>query len=287
MGGNVPFPANPSFKPPPPLSDALKTMLYALYLSDPSTYNVRKLSEKFGISVARVESVLRLKELEESWRKEGQELQTGFLAGMERHLLARQPSSSMLTFIYSGNTRSTHETDEAIAALENELNSRQSATALRSLRDGDRQQAHEDDWISDVDMADNADIIAREEGIIGGAGIGGIIGRGHEPDQDVGGVKRTFWEDVEEGKTPVAAQLYDAARKSALAKKAVSRGKGEVSNYIVVQPQWAPGEQKRPKRETVEWKFVDVGDKYVIRRDQERREKEKTRRPRVRNQRSD
>jgi len=34
----------------------------------------------------------------------------------------------------------------------------------------------------------------------------------------------------------------------------------------------------------VEWKFVDVGDKYVIKRDQERREKEKARRPRVRNQ---
>jgi Eukaryotic mitochondrial regulator protein len=44
-------------------------MLYALYLSDPSEWNVRKLSEKFGISVARVEAVLRLKELEESWKK--------------------------------------------------------------------------------------------------------------------------------------------------------------------------------------------------------------------------
>jgi hypothetical protein len=44
-------------------------MLYALHLSDPSEWNVRKLSEKFGISVARVEAVLRLKELEESWKK--------------------------------------------------------------------------------------------------------------------------------------------------------------------------------------------------------------------------
>jgi hypothetical protein len=64
-----PFPANPTFKPPPPLSDALKTMLYALYLTDPSVWNIRKLGEKFGISVARVEAVLRLKELEESWKK--------------------------------------------------------------------------------------------------------------------------------------------------------------------------------------------------------------------------
>jgi hypothetical protein len=123
---------------------------------------------------------------------------------MERHLHARYPSFAMLSFTPSSRDRHTpYKPDEAILDLERELNSRQSATALRTLRDGNSLEPHEDDWISDVDMADNADTLAREEGILGGAGIGGIIGRGYEPDQEMGGVKRTFWEDVKEGRVCV------------------------------------------------------------------------------------
>jgi hypothetical protein len=137
-------------------------------------------------------------------------LQTGFLAGMERHLHARQPSAELLSFIpLSKDGSLTFEADEAIDALEDELNSRQSATALRTLRDGNRLEPNEDHWISDVDMADDADTIAREEGIAGGAGVGSVIGRGYVSDQAIGGVKRTFWEDVKEGSvSPLYSQWY-------------------------------------------------------------------------------
>lgn len=86
LGGEVPFPLNPTFKPPPPISDNMKTRMYEEYMSNPETYNIRELSERYGISLKRVDAILRLKGLEEHWRKEENPLQTGFLAGMEKIL---------------------------------------------------------------------------------------------------------------------------------------------------------------------------------------------------------
>ena len=64
-----PFPLNPSFKPPTPLSDQLRTLIYNEYMTNPELYNVRVLSERHGISIQRVDAILRLKGMEESWKK--------------------------------------------------------------------------------------------------------------------------------------------------------------------------------------------------------------------------
>ncbi|KAL4252511.1 hypothetical protein ABKN59_002757 [Abortiporus biennis] len=90
IGGHVPFPLNPSFKPHPPVSDNMRSALYEQYMNDPATNSVRALSEKYSMSIARVDAILRLKGLEDHWRKVNavfnKQIQTGFLAGMETAL---------------------------------------------------------------------------------------------------------------------------------------------------------------------------------------------------------
>lgn len=84
LGGDVtPFPLNPTFKPPPPVSDATRTLIYQQFMADPTKNSVRELAALHGLSIARVDAILRLKGLEEHWKKEGKQLQTGFQVGME------------------------------------------------------------------------------------------------------------------------------------------------------------------------------------------------------------
>jgi hypothetical protein len=63
-----PFPLNPSFKPPTPLSDSLRTSIYTMHAADPANNNTRVLSEQFGLSIKRVEAILKLKALEDQWK---------------------------------------------------------------------------------------------------------------------------------------------------------------------------------------------------------------------------
>ncbi|KAK7465324.1 hypothetical protein VKT23_005303 [Stygiomarasmius scandens] len=97
LGGNTPFPMNKSFRPPPPLSDAQREHMYRLYMRDPTNNSVRALSERYHLSLKRVDAILRLKGMEHAWIKEGKTLQTGFVAGMERVLGVSQfdPSSEI------------------------------------------------------------------------------------------------------------------------------------------------------------------------------------------------
>ncbi|SNX87283.1 uncharacterized protein MEPE_05993 [Melanopsichium pennsylvanicum] len=71
MGPNwiadTPFPLNPSFNPPPPVRQSTKTEIWRLHSSDPSTWTIRALSEKFSIGIQRMEAILRLKALENEW----------------------------------------------------------------------------------------------------------------------------------------------------------------------------------------------------------------------------
>ncbi|KAM6498579.1 Eukaryotic mitochondrial regulator domain containing protein [Amanita muscaria] len=85
LGGEVPFPMNPSFIPPAPLPDALRTRIYREFMQDPVKNSVRVLSQKYHISLKRVDAILRLKGQENVWTK-GKQLQTGFQEGMERLL---------------------------------------------------------------------------------------------------------------------------------------------------------------------------------------------------------
>lgn len=60
---------NPSFKPPPPISDKQRETIYRLYWLNPKKFNIRKLSQIFNISLKRVTAILRLKSLEKKWIK--------------------------------------------------------------------------------------------------------------------------------------------------------------------------------------------------------------------------
>jgi hypothetical protein len=60
---------NPSFHPPVPISDAVRSQMYADYMLDPETNSVRALSQRYNISLKRVDAILRLKGLEASFVK--------------------------------------------------------------------------------------------------------------------------------------------------------------------------------------------------------------------------
>lgn len=64
-----PFPLNPSFKPPTPVSDALRNTLYESFMDNPKANSVRNLASRYHLSIKRVDAILRLKGLEESWIK--------------------------------------------------------------------------------------------------------------------------------------------------------------------------------------------------------------------------
>lgn len=69
-----PFPLNPTFRPLAPLADATKTRIFNTYVHNILQPNatdavvVRAISEKFGVSMDRIRAVIRLKELEKSWK---------------------------------------------------------------------------------------------------------------------------------------------------------------------------------------------------------------------------
>ncbi|KAI8990934.1 eukaryotic mitochondrial regulator protein-domain-containing protein [Mycotypha africana] len=84
LGDSYPFPKNPLFRPRPPLSDALRQEMYDLYISDSAKWTIRKLATKYGISLKRVEAVLKLKDAEKDMEKKGVILQRKFNKGMEK-----------------------------------------------------------------------------------------------------------------------------------------------------------------------------------------------------------
>lgn len=69
LGDKVPFPLNPSFKPPTPVSDALRNTLYQAFMANPDANSVRNLASRYHLSIKRVDAILRLKGLEENWIK--------------------------------------------------------------------------------------------------------------------------------------------------------------------------------------------------------------------------
>lgn len=66
-----PFPMNPSFRPPPPISDAIRQEIYNQFMTDPVENSVRKLAIRYTLAFKRVDAILRLKGLEHSWYKVG------------------------------------------------------------------------------------------------------------------------------------------------------------------------------------------------------------------------
>ncbi|KAI0095224.1 eukaryotic mitochondrial regulator protein-domain-containing protein, partial [Irpex rosettiformis] len=96
LGDDRPFPLNTTFKPPAPISDELKDVIYAKFMENPADNGVRQLASLYGLSIKRVDAILRLKGLEQHW-KQGKQLQTGFQEGMEELLAVKKESITRLS----------------------------------------------------------------------------------------------------------------------------------------------------------------------------------------------
>ncbi|CDZ96780.1 Ribosomal protein S35, mitochondrial [Phaffia rhodozyma] len=90
LGGTRPYPANPYFKPTPPLSCDLQEEIYQLYKSFPgevgAVERMNLLSEKYSISKERVTGAIKTGQVGEAWAKVGQPPQRPFVRGMESYL---------------------------------------------------------------------------------------------------------------------------------------------------------------------------------------------------------
>lgn len=51
------------------MSNALRGVIFESYRQDPTTNTARAISGRYGISIARVEAIIRLKTLEASWKE--------------------------------------------------------------------------------------------------------------------------------------------------------------------------------------------------------------------------
>ncbi|KAF9230088.1 eukaryotic mitochondrial regulator protein-domain-containing protein, partial [Melanogaster broomeanus] len=126
LGDKVPFPLNPSFKPPTPLSDAFRSQLFRAYTVDPNTNSIRTLAARHNTSIKRVNAILRLKRVEEEWKK-NKPLQTGFTKGMEdllgvtdatRRMEAEPDGDTPIQYYHTGQndqetTRDRYNVEEA------------------------------------------------------------------------------------------------------------------------------------------------------------------------------
>ncbi|KAH6917095.1 eukaryotic mitochondrial regulator protein-domain-containing protein [Coprinopsis sp. MPI-PUGE-AT-0042] len=106
---------NPSFRPSPPISDVQRDAMYNAYMADPMKNNVRTLAQRYGMSLKRVDAILRLKGLERDWAK-NKRLQNGFQAGMEI-LLGATTHKAATSSRYDINEADILEQDENRDAL--------------------------------------------------------------------------------------------------------------------------------------------------------------------------
>ena len=83
-----PFPLNPTYKPIPPISNKTRSDIYEFYLKDKSHWTPRRLATSFGISIIRVQAILRLKALEQKMKSDGKPIQKQLTKGMESLLKA-------------------------------------------------------------------------------------------------------------------------------------------------------------------------------------------------------
>ncbi|EJU00080.1 hypothetical protein DACRYDRAFT_23591 [Dacryopinax primogenitus] len=78
------FPSNPSFRPPMPLSNEDRNTIYWAYKESPDPQTVRTLSQKYAISIDRVNAVIKLKQHQEIVPQN--QLQHALREGMERFM---------------------------------------------------------------------------------------------------------------------------------------------------------------------------------------------------------
>jgi len=85
-GERAPFPMNPTFRPPRPNSSGLRDFIFKLHVKDPETNSVRALASEFGLSVGRVEAIIKLKGVEQKWKMADKPLRLNFQHEMESAL---------------------------------------------------------------------------------------------------------------------------------------------------------------------------------------------------------
>ncbi|KAI6048008.1 hypothetical protein EDC04DRAFT_2620951 [Pisolithus marmoratus] len=140
----------------------------------PKANSVRALSSRHNISIKRVDAILRLKGLEEAWKK-GKPLQTGFTSGMEWLLAVPQPNEIVkgvdgdtpLQYYHTGQREAEECRDPS------------AANPRYDVEEADRQNEAE----GTTDMSRFR-------------------------------YQRMFWENVPEGEEPIMPTILEAARSS-------------------------------------------------------------------------
>lgn len=92
LGGDRPFPHNPTFMPQPPITDALRTRLFHLNQADPAQWTPRRLSAQFKVAIPRIKMVLKMKAIEAKQVAEGRlKLDPEHVGRMEALLGSKTP----------------------------------------------------------------------------------------------------------------------------------------------------------------------------------------------------
>ncbi|KAJ1943169.1 hypothetical protein FBU59_002993 [Linderina macrospora] len=87
VGGTMPFPLNPMFRPSAPLPDTIKEQIYQDYRDNALANTPRVLGEKYQVSIKRIEAILKLKAIEHQMISYKQGVaQKNLTAGMESML---------------------------------------------------------------------------------------------------------------------------------------------------------------------------------------------------------
>lgn len=90
LGNKVPFITNPDFKPKPIISNSIRAQVYNLHKKDPEYWSTLRLSAKFSINAARIESIICQKSYEETIKLSDSNRE--FVEKMESHILTARQS---------------------------------------------------------------------------------------------------------------------------------------------------------------------------------------------------
>ncbi|KAI1793146.1 eukaryotic mitochondrial regulator protein-domain-containing protein [Ganoderma leucocontextum] len=248
LGGEVPFPLNPSFKPPTPISDSIRTAIWNDYIADPAVFNVRVLAQRHGLSIARVDAILRLKGLEEHWRK--------VWCHIPLILRSRSPHTAPTLWRYRRSKKPLQS--GFLNGMEDALGVTEKQASLRGARRTGGQELGEDAVEAD-ELSEATKNVARDR------------------------YQRLFWEPVLEGQSPTLPETLASAVEVGKATKATQEKamlnrlphlKFETEPEVVLE---------RPGRPT--FRFVDVGVKFVDVKDQLKRVRAAKRRAHMREKR--
>ncbi|KAH9065849.1 eukaryotic mitochondrial regulator protein-domain-containing protein [Lactarius vividus] len=281
LGGKVPFPLNPSFKPPTPVSDALRNTLYQSFMADPKTNSVRNLAGRYHLSMKRVDAILRLKGLEENWLKpELGEMMFTTISLEDTKMVTPLLSPEfyfpvridvVTNFLLSGGMTTIMFNKYPVVLTRNQGKPLQTGFLkgmeqhLGVTYDASKHKTHED-WVESRIQTVEADALDQAEG----------------DNKARTRYQRMFWEPVVEGMDPVLPNALKRAREDAI-RHARSEGSSKsVDGTPDYNQKGAVTSTSDPAAGRPATRFIDVGTKFLDPKDHLRRMKESERRARVR-----